>query len=153
VMQPPEGPPICTALNFLLFFIPPPMVNIISRIEVPITISTSPVSATFPERANTLVPLLVVVPIEANQSAPRDIISGIFDKVSTLLIIVGLRNKPLTAGNGGRGLGIPRFPSIEAIKAVSSPQTNAPAPIFNFMSKSIPVPKIFLPSNPNALAS
>ena len=34
----------------------------------------------------------------------------------------------LTAGKGGRGRGSPRLPSIEAIRAVSSPHTKAPAP-------------------------
>ena len=40
------------------------------------------------------------------------------------------------------------LPSIERIKAVSSPQTNAPAPRRILISKSKPVPKIFLPSSP-----
>ena len=30
--------------------------------------------------------------------------------------------------NGGRGRGMPRLPSMERIRAVSSPQTKAPAP-------------------------
>ena len=38
------------------------------------------------------------------------------------------------AGNGGRGLGIPRFPSMEFISAVSSPQTKAPAPSITVIS-------------------
>ena len=50
-------------------------------------------------------------------------------KVSTLLISVGQPHRPLSAGNGGRGRGWPRRPSIEAMSAVSSPQTNAPAPM------------------------
>ena len=44
-------------------------------------------------------------------------------------MIVGLPNRPLTAGNGGRGRGMPRRPSMLWIRAVSSPQTKAPAPI------------------------
>lgn len=39
---------------------------------------------------------------------------------------VGLSHKPACAGKGGRNLGMPRSPSMEAINAVSSPQTNAP---------------------------
>jgi len=54
----------------------------------------------------------------------------IFASVSTLLIIVGFPQSPLFAGNGGLGFGRPRRPSIEAMRAVSSPQTNAPAPAF-----------------------
>ena len=37
-------------------------------------------------------------------------------------------HSPATAGYGGLGLGVPRPPWTEAIRAVSSPQTNAPAP-------------------------
>ncbi len=43
--------------------------------------------------------------------------------------------EPDVAGNGGRERGIPRLPSIEPISAVSSPQTNAPAPSRMWMSK------------------
>ena len=49
-------------------------------------------------------------------------------RVSTLLMTVGLPHSPLWAGKGGLGRGMPRWPSIEAIIAVSSPQTKAPAP-------------------------
>ncbi len=69
-------------------------------------------------------------------------------KVSTLLITVGFCHSPDTAGNGGRGTGMPRLPSIEASSAVSSPQTNAPAPSRISMSKSNPVPRMSLPSSP-----
>ncbi len=57
-------------------------------------------------------------------------IKGTLAQVSTLFILVGLPSSPDWAGNGGRALGMPRFPSMEAISAVSSPQTKAPAPIF-----------------------
>ena len=131
---------------------PPAMPNITSRMVVPMGTSTSPVNLTFPERANTLVPLLLSVPMDLYFSMPPAKISGNDDNVSTLLITVGLPNKPLTAGNGGRGRGIPLFPSMELIKAVSSPQTKAPAPILTLMSKSIPAPKIFLPRTPSLRA-
>ena len=49
-------------------------------------------------------------------------------QVSTLLMLVGLPHSPFCAGNGGRGRGRPASPSSDAISAVSSPQTNAPAP-------------------------
>ena len=80
-----------------------------------------------------------------NQSAPFKIITGTFANVSTLLINVGLPNKPLFAGNGGFGLGIPRSPSIDAINAVSSPQTKAPAPSLIWIVKLNPEPIIFSP--------
>ena len=55
-------------------------------------------------------------------------IHGTLEQVSTLLMLVGLPQRPLTAGNGGRVRGMPRLPSMEAMSAVSSPQTKAPAP-------------------------
>ncbi len=119
---------------------------------VPIAISTKPVFTIFPERANTFVPFDDSVPTELNQSAPITRISATLARVSTLLIMVGLPNNPLTAGKGGRGRGIPRKPSILFIKAVSSPHTKAPAPILIFNSKLNLVPKIFLPNNPSFLA-
>src|ERR1051325_10891334 len=63
------------------------------------------------------------------QSAPRVRICGTAASVSTLLIVVGCANTPETAGNGGLMRGLPRFPSMEFIKAVSSPQMYAPAPL------------------------
>ena len=41
---------------------------------------------------------------------------------------VGFPQSPCSTGNGGRSRGMPRLPSTEAINAVSSPHTNAPAP-------------------------
>ena len=79
-------------------------------------------------------------------------ITGMFANVSTLLTFVGLPQYPLSAGNGGFVVGSPLNPSIECIKAVSSPHTNAPAPYLISISKSNPVPYIFLPKNPHSLA-
>ena len=58
-MQPPDGPPICTALHFLPSGMPPPMSKTIWRSVVPIGTSTRPVRLTLPDRAKTLVPLLL----------------------------------------------------------------------------------------------
>ena len=66
--------------------------------------------------------------------------------------IVGHPNNPFTAGNGGRGCGSPLFPSIEVRRAVSSPQTNAPAPSLKSISKLKPVPNMSLPIRPYSLA-
>ena len=91
-------------------------------------ISIKPARRILPASENTLVPLLVAVPMAANFSAPWRMIHGTIASVSTLLMRVGLPHKPDCAGNGGRNRGIPRRPSTDAIRAVSSPQTNAPAP-------------------------
>src|SRR4030042_1011431 len=69
-------------------------------------------------------------------------------QVSTLLILVGLLHRPETAGNGGRLRGIPLLPSIEAISAVSSPQTKAPAPSLIFKWKPKPEPRMPSPRRP-----
>ena len=80
-------------------------------------------------------------------------IHGMLENVSTLLMFVGLPQRPETAGNGGRVRGMPRLPSMEAISAVSSPQTNAPAPSLRCRLNSQPVPKTSLPRNPRSSAS
>ena len=67
-------------------------------------------------------------------SAPSRMMWETFAMVSTLLTMVGFWNKPDTEGNGGRGRGMPRRPSTEAMSAVSSPQTKAPAP---FLTRSL----------------
>ena len=110
-MQPPDGPPVCTALNSPPSTMPPPMSNTMSRSEMPIGTSTSPEFTTRPARANTLVPLLSAVPIDAYQAAPLRMMGAMLANVSTLLISVGWPHKPDTAGYGGRGRGVPRWPS------------------------------------------
>ena len=131
---------------------PPPISKIISLRVVPIGTSTNPVFFTFPASANILVPLPFFVPSCLYHSEPSERITGILANVSTLLILVGLFHNPEFAGKGGRGRGIPLLPSMEAIKAVSSPQTKAPAPILISRSKLNSVPRILFPSKFNSLA-
>src|SRR5665648_550025 len=130
-IHPPEGPPVWAALNVLCCLIPPPISKIIFRSVVPMGTSTSPTLLTLPAKANTFVPLLFSVPTAENHSAPFKIIGGMLANVSTLLTHVGLPHSPFWAGNGGLTVGSPRVPSMEWIRAVSSPQTNAPAPYFS----------------------
>ncbi len=151
-MQPPEGPPVWAALKALPFGMPPPMSNTSSPRVMPMGTSTRPVFTTLPERAKTLVPLLFSVPIAASHSGPLLKMWRTVAKVSTLLMIVGLPQRPRTAGKGGLGRGCPRLPSMEAISAVSSPQTKAPAPMRISMSKSKSVSNIRLPRKPMARA-
>ena len=145
--QPPEGPPICTALNFFFFGIPPPISNTISLIVVPIGTSTKPARFTFPVNENILVPLLFSVPTLAYHSAPLSMIMGTLANVSTLFKLVGLSHNPASTDCGGLVLGIPRLPSMENCIAVDSPHTKAPAPSFNVISRQYLLPKIFLPRN------
>src|SRR5208283_2342244 len=95
---------------------------------VPSGISTRPVLLTFPTSEKTFVPELLGLPVSVNQAGPLVTMGEMLYQVSTLLMLVGLPQSPFCAGNGGRGRGRPAQPSREAIKAVSSPQTNAPAP-------------------------
>src|ERR1035438_4346067 len=90
-------------------------------------ISTNPVLVIFPTSENTFVPELFGLPVSLNQAGPLVTMGATLYQVSTLLMFVGSPHRPFCAGNGGRGRGRPAWPSREAISAVSSPQTNAPA--------------------------
>ena len=72
-------------------------------------------------------------------------------RVSTLLTTVGFLYNPSVTGNGGLTSTSALRPSIEAIRAVSSPQMYAPCPIQIPKSKEKFVPKIFSPSKPSFL--
>ena len=124
----------------------------ISLNVVPIGTSTNPTLTTFPPNANTFVPFEFSVPMFEYQSAPFSIILVIFAYVSTLFIKVGFPHSPSFAGYGGFNLGCPLLPSIDSNKAVSSPQTKAPAPNLISMSKLNSVPNMLLPSSPYCLA-
>ena len=78
VRQPPAGPPICTALNFLPSLMPPPMSKMISRSVAPIGTSINPVLTTLPVRAKAFVPGLFSVPMLWNHALPRRMICGTF---------------------------------------------------------------------------
>src|SRR4051795_880197 len=106
-MHPPDGPPVWTALMTPPGD-PPPISSTMVRRGVPIGTSIRPVRRILPASANTLVPLLFSVPIEANHSAPLRMIGGMLANVSTLLISVGQPHNPFSAGYGGRGRGVPR---------------------------------------------
>ena len=69
-IQPPEGPPVWAALNFLPLGQPPPMSSMTVRRVVPMGISTRPVLVILPPRAKTLVPVEPLVPMAANLSGP-----------------------------------------------------------------------------------
>ena len=147
-MHPPDGPPVWTALNGRSSMMPPPMSKTISRSVVPMGTSMRPVFTMRPARAKTFVPLLLPMPYSEYHSGPLRRIVGTLAYDSTLLIRVGQSNRPETAGYGGRGRGVPRRPSIDAISAVSSPQTKAPAPRRIWTSKLNEVSAMPAPRNP-----
>src|SRR5437667_327051 len=82
-----------------------------------------------PHTENSFVPVLFGLErdIFLYHAGPFVRMGGTAASVSTLLIVVGSPNTPKAAGNGGLMRGLPRFPSIEFIMAVSSPQMYAPA--------------------------
>ena len=94
VRQPPAGPPICTALNFLPLRMPPPISKMILRSVVPIGTSTRPVLTTLPVSAKVFVPGDFSVPKLLYQSAPFITMPGTLAKVSTLLRTVGFAHRP-----------------------------------------------------------
>ena len=75
-----------------------------------------------PQAEINFVPVLFPTPIFAYSSPPSLIIGTTAASVSTLFTTVGLAQTPCTAGNGGLMRGLPRFPSMLSIRAVSSPQ-------------------------------
>ena len=121
------------------------------RNVVPNGTSMSPVRRTLPTRAKVLVPFEASVPWDAYHSAPPPMMAGSVASVSTLSMIVGRPHRPETAGYGGRVRGMPRRPSMLAIRAVSSPQTKAPAPSLSVMSNEKSEPRMCSPSRPSLL--
>src|SRR5450759_4848016 len=96
--QPPEGPPSCTALNSRPGNMPPPTVKITCRDVEPIGTSTRPPLATLPVSEKIFVPRDLSMPMAKNSSAPCVRIQGTLAYVSTLLMLVGLPQRPETAG-------------------------------------------------------
>ena len=104
------------------------MSKMTSRMVVPMGTSIRPVFTTLPVRAKAFVPGLLGVPMLRYQSAPRRRMSAALAKVSTLLRTVGCAHRPCSMVRGGLTRGMPRLPSMDAVRALPSPQTNAPAP-------------------------
>ena len=110
------------------------MSKMTSRMVVPMGTSIRPVLTTLPVRAKAFVPGLFSVPMPRYQPEPvADDEPGTLAKVSTLLRTVGLAQRPCSTVRGGLTRGMPRLPSMEAVRALPSPQTNAPAPRLTWM--------------------
>ena len=114
--------------------------------------SMRPVFTTLPVRAKALVPGLVLVPMEWYRSTPLRTISGTLAKVSTLLSTVGSAQRPCSMVRGGLTRGMPRLPSMEAVRALPSPHTKAPAPRLTWMWKEKSASMMCSPRRPYSSA-
>ena len=132
---------------------PPPTSKMTWRSVDPMGTSARPPLTTLPASEKALVPLHVSLPMAAYAAAPWAMIHATLAKVSTLLMLVGLPQRPETAGNGGRFRGMPRSPMMEAMSAVSSPQTKAPAPSLILSLKAQPLPNTSSPRKPRSSAT
>src|SRR4030042_6528569 len=112
---------------------------------VPIGTSTRPMLLILPTREKTFVPVLVFAPIPANHFPPRARVAGTFAQGATLFKCEGRFQRPCSTVWMYFALGSPAAPSREAMSAVDSPQTKAPAPLLILMSKTKPEPKRFFP--------
>ena len=103
----PGRPAVWTALNFLPSASPPPISNTIWRRVRPIGTSISPVLATAPVRANTLVPL-DLRPYRAQPSPPR-----VIDRrdIGERLDVVDQVGQPQSPDAAGRRAGLRRAPA------------------------------------------
>ena len=77
---------------------------------------------------------------------------GTLAQVSTLFSTVGRFHSPRSTVCTYLARGRPTRPSREAIRAVDSPQTKAPAPCTTRMRKSWPEPRMSSPSSPSSSA-
>ena len=85
------------------------------------------------------------MPVSVNHSAPLAMIGGDVVPGLDVVDVGGLAPESLSApGTADAADGRPALPSSEAISAVSSPQTNAPAPSTISMSNLKPRPRILL---------
>ena len=100
-MQPPDGPPVCAALNLW----PPGIAaadvfDDLAQRGAHRDLDEARVVDLAAEREH-FVPGLFSVPMLRNHAGPLRKICGIFAYVSTLLRTVGFWKRPLSAGNGG----------------------------------------------------
>src|SRR5258708_1952248 len=100
---------------------PPPAVSITCRSVTPNSYSYSPGRSTQPDRQNSRVPVESAVPISAKAGPPIRRISGTQSSVSTLLMAVGLPNRPDCAGYRGLLRGSARLPPVELTRAATPP--------------------------------
>src|ERR1700678_2752578 len=120
--KPDEGPEGAKPFSFLPFGTPPAYLKITSETGRPMGISYTPGRTTSPLTPMNFRPAAPPCPCALYQSTPRSRIGGTFAKVSTLLMTVGLFQRPSCTGKGGLLRGSARLPSMASSSAVSSPQ-------------------------------
>src|ERR1700687_2902191 len=108
-----DEPPGMTPFNFLPPRMPPAISSSFAN-GVPSFTAKLPGLLTCPDTEKILVPPLLGLPIDRNQSAPWVMIHGTAAKVSVLLMVVGLPDRPYEAGNGGLKRGSPFLPSSDS---------------------------------------
>src|SRR5262245_55767351 len=98
-----DDPPGITALSLRPGRIPPARSWMRSFMGKPMVISKLPGLVTWPHTENNLVPVLLGLERQSPlyQAAPRLMIGPTAARVSTLLMVVGIPNKPAWAGKGG----------------------------------------------------
>merc|ERR1712046_121675 len=99
---------------------PPQCLSMSSLKGILISSSTVTGLLTCPEMQKSLVPEFFGRPKDVNQDAPRRMIVGQTETVSTFVTVVGHPYKPALAGNGGFKRGRPGLPSSDSISADSS---------------------------------
>ena len=102
LMMAPEAPPVWTASSFLPSGTPPQKSMTSSFRLMPIGNSNTPRCLTLPLTVKSLVPAEPGTPILANSAPPMRKMTGRLLSVSTLFSRVGLPNRPLMPGKGGR---------------------------------------------------
>src|SRR3972149_9211606 len=113
----PAAPPISAA--FSPPATPPARSSSRWRSVTPNGTSYNPGRATSPDTQNNFDPVDFPTPILPKTSAPFSTMYGTAASVSTLLIAVGIPNRPYSVGNGGLTRGKARPPSIDSNSAVS----------------------------------
>src|SRR6202012_741683 len=122
-----DDPPATTAFKRLPLAMPPQYSSLYKNSSTgrPNSNSYTPGFLTLPPAEINLVPVLLPTPILAYSSPPSLMIGTTAAIDSTLFTTVGQPYKPAIAGNGGLMRGLPRLPSNDSNKAVSSPQMYA----------------------------